>query len=64
MAATALLIIDVQQALCFGEVPAYAVKDVIANLNAVAARVRAAKQLVVLIQHESATGVLARDSAG
>ena len=64
MAATALLIIDVQQALCFGEVPAYAVKDVIANLNAVAARVRAAKQLVVLIQHESATGVLARDTAG
>lgn len=64
MAHTALLIIDVQQALCFGEVPAFAALDVISNLNTVATRVRAAEQLVVLIQHEAATGTLARDSLG
>ncbi len=64
MAETALLIIDVQQALCFGDVPAFAVREVISNLNSVATRVRAAQQLVVLVQHQSATGVLARDSAG
>ena len=60
--ATALLIIDVQQGLCQGdsggEVAAFESPQVIARINAVAAKVRAAGAPVIFIQHESKSGYL------
>lgn len=53
---TALLIIDVQQALCAGEYRAFDVDRVISRINLVAAKARRAGALVVLIQHESDGG--------
>ena len=61
---TALLIIDVQQALCFGEEAAFESERVIARINAVAERARAAGVPVVLIQHEEEDGALRFDSDG
>lgn len=49
---TALLIIDVQQELCFGSEAGYAIDSVLANINALSAQARAAGVPVVLIQHE------------
>lgn len=48
----ALLIIDVQRALCAGEWAAFEIDKVIARINAVAAQARAAGAPVILIQHE------------
>ena len=50
---TALLIIDVQQALCSGSNPAFEVDRVIDRINLVSRQARAAGALVVLIQHET-----------
>jgi nicotinamidase-related amidase len=61
---TALLVIDVQHALCFGEYAAFEAPRVIDRINQVAALVRAANQTVVFIQHESATGPLLHGSPG
>lgn len=61
---TALLIIDVQQALCRGEYAAWDIGRILANINAVAARARAAGAPVFLIQHDEPGGPLAADSAG
>jgi nicotinamidase-related amidase len=54
---SALLIIDVQHALCTGEYAAFDIERVIERINAVSAKARAAGAPVVLIQHEDA-GVL------
>lgn len=66
MSTTALLIIDVQQALCTGEYAAHEAQALIARINGLAARCRAAGQPVILIQHESADpqGLLAPGSPG
>lgn len=61
---SALLIIDVQEALCTGVYATHDASGVIARLNAVAARFRAAGALVVVVQHEAATGALARGEPG
>jgi nicotinamidase-related amidase len=61
---TALLIIDVQSALCVGEHAAFDAAAVIGRINAVAERVRAAAGTVVVIQHESADGAFAHGSPG
>lgn len=61
---TALLIIDVQQALCAGRYAAFDAGGVIARINAVARKVRAAGAPVVLIQHEEDDGPLQHGSAG
>ena len=50
---TALLIIDVQQALCSGSDAAFEVERVIDRINLVSQKVRAAGALVVVIQHET-----------
>ena len=50
---TALLIIDVQQALCSGEYEAFEAKRVIDRINVVSAMARKAGAPVVVIQHES-----------
>lgn len=50
---TALLIIDVQQALCTGEYAAFEAERVIDRINVVSRKARAAGAPVVVIQHES-----------
>jgi nicotinamidase-related amidase len=60
----ALLIIDVQQALCFGEFAAFEAPRVIERINEVAAKVRAAGRPVIVIQHESPEGPLRHGSPG
>ncbi|HKE95997.1 MAG TPA: cysteine hydrolase family protein [Povalibacter sp.] len=53
---TALLIIDVQSALCAGAWAAFDIDNVIARINAVSARARAAGVPVIIVQHEDASG--------
>jgi len=59
----ALLVIDVQQALCFGGQAAFESERVIDRINLLSARARQAGAPVIMIQHEDA-GMLARDSEG
>jgi nicotinamidase-related amidase len=61
---TALLIIDVQHALCTGEEAAFDIERVIERINAVTARARAAGAPVILIQHEEDSGLLQFDTKG
>jgi nicotinamidase-related amidase len=61
---SALLIIDVQQALCSGEWAAFEIDRVVDRINEVSARARAAGVPVVLIQHEEPEGPLQFDSEG
>jgi nicotinamidase-related amidase len=61
---TALLIIDVQQALCSGPWTAFDIHNVVARINAVSARAREAGAPVVLIQHEEGEGPMLHGSAG
>lgn len=55
---TALLIIDVQQALCSGQYKAFESERVIERINLVSRKARAAGLQVVVIQHESVGGPL------
>jgi nicotinamidase-related amidase len=61
---TALLIIDVQQALCHGEYAAWDIGRILGNINAVSTKARAAGAPVFLIQHDEPGGPLAADSEG
>jgi nicotinamidase-related amidase len=61
---SALLIIDVQQALCTGQYAAFEVDRVIERINEVSRRVRAAGLPVVVIQHETQNDPLAFESEG
>lgn len=61
---TAVLVIDVQQALCSGKYAAFDADGVIQRINSVTAKARAAAVPVVFIQHESQDGVLDHGSAG
>lgn len=61
---TALLIIDVQQALCSGEYECFEIKRVIDSINDLSARARQAGVAVVLIQHEEANSPLAHGAEG
>lgn len=60
----ALLIIDVQQALCSGKLEVFEAARVIDTVNRVAAKARAARALVVLIQHENDDGLFVYGSPG
>ena len=62
--ATALLIIDVQQALCAGEDECFEINRVIENINHLSIRARIAGVPVVFIQHEEADGPLVHNAAG
>jgi nicotinamidase-related amidase len=64
MSTAALLIIDVQQALSHGEYAAFEAERVIARINEVSARLRAAGAPVIVIQHEAPGGALAHGSEG
>lgn len=61
---TALLIIDVQRALCEGPYEVLDAPQVIGRINLVAAKCRAAGAPVVVIQHECEGDVLAYRSPG
>jgi nicotinamidase-related amidase len=63
-ARAALLVIDVQHALCGGEYACFEADRVIERINSVARRVRESGGLVILIQHESESGPLAHGSEG
>jgi nicotinamidase-related amidase len=55
---TAVLVIDVQQGLCEGEGKAFDCEGVIARINGVTRKARAAGAAVIFIQHESNSGYL------
>jgi nicotinamidase-related amidase len=61
---TALLIIDVQRALCSGEYQCHDIHHVIETINGLSARARKAGVPVVLIQHEEKDSPLAHDAEG
>jgi len=61
---TALLIIDVQHALCFGEYEAFEAKRVIERINVVSRKMREAGAPVVVIQHEAPDGPLEYGTEG
>lgn len=61
---TAILIIDVQRALCEGRWATHDAGGVIARLNLVTAKARHAGVVVVLVQHEAADGELTRTAPG
>jgi len=61
---SALLIIDVQHALCGGDDAAFDIDGVIKRINSVSARARAAGVPVILIQHEEADGPLQHGADG
>jgi nicotinamidase-related amidase len=61
---TALLIIDVQQALCSGPDAAFESGLVIERINLVSRQARAAGAPVIVIQHEADAGPLAHGAAG
>jgi nicotinamidase-related amidase len=61
---TALLIIDIQQAMCVGEYAMFDINAVIARVNALSAGARAAGLPVVLVQHEEDEGPMVAHSPG
>lgn len=61
---SALLIIDVQQALCSGQYQCFDIHRVIATINQLSTRAREAGVPVVLIQHEERDSSLAHGAEG
>lgn len=61
---TAVLVIDVQHALCTGAEAAYDFIGVIERINAVSAKARAIGALVIFVQHEEAEGAFKFGSDG
>lgn len=59
----ALLVIDVQQGLCDGATPPFELRAVIARINVLAAKARAAGAPVIFIQHEGKAGYLEHGTA-
>jgi len=60
----ALLIIDMQEALCSGRWAAHDIAGVVARVNTLAQAARATGAPVVFIQHEEAEGPMLADSPG
>jgi nicotinamidase-related amidase len=61
---TALLVIDMQRALCTGDEAAFDIERVTGRINGLSARARAAGVPVVLVQHEEGEGALQFGCAG
>jgi nicotinamidase-related amidase len=59
----AVVVIDVQQGLCDGQYAAYNSQAVIARINVVTKKARAAKMPIVLIQHITEIGFLQHGSS-
>lgn len=55
---TALLVIDMQQALCSGEEEAFDIKDVLKRVNMLVANAKIGSASVIFIQHEEDEGSL------
>ena len=53
---TAVLVIDVQQALCIGDEVAFDIIGVVERINTVGTKARAVGAPVVFVQHEEADG--------
>lgn len=64
MSRQALMVIDVQRALCEGPEAAFEADVVIARIDALAARARAAGCPVIFVQHEGTNGYLERGTEG
>lgn len=54
----ALLVIDIQHALCTGDEAAFDIGNIIVRVNGLIAKARAASAPVIVIQHEEADGAL------
>jgi nicotinamidase-related amidase len=61
---TALLVIDMQRALCAGEEAAFGIDQVLPRINALAAQARAAGVPIVFVQHEEQDGSLVHGTEG
>jgi nicotinamidase-related amidase len=61
---TALLIIDVQRALCAGEYECFEINRIIDTINGLSAKAREANIPVILIQHEEEGDLLKFNSEG
>jgi nicotinamidase-related amidase len=61
---TALIVIDVQRALCEGKYKAFDADGLVQRINAVSGKARQAGVPVVFVQHESEGPVMARDTDG
>jgi nicotinamidase-related amidase len=61
---SALLVIDVQKGLCTGRWACFDIDRVIANINSVAAKARAAGAPVIFIQHEADEDLLRFETEG
>ena len=61
---TALLVIDVQRGLCEGKYAVLDAPQVVERINVVSNKVREAKAIVVIIQHESKDELFAYKSEG
>ena len=61
---SAVLVVDVQNALCVGEWAAYDIEGVVQRINAVAAKARAVGAPVIFIQHEEEAGPLQFNTDG
>ena len=61
---TAVLVIDVQQGLCEREGQAFDTEGVIGRINRVTRKARNIGAVVVIVQHESASGTLQYQSPG
>lgn len=61
---TALLVIDVQQALCSGEYAAFDIENVIARINLLSQKARESNAPVIFVQHEENEGPLPFGGAG
>jgi len=59
---SALLVIDVQRGLCEGVQVSFESRDVIARINRLSARARAAGAPVVFVQHETRSGLFVHGS--
>jgi nicotinamidase-related amidase len=60
----ALLVIDVQEALCRGEYAVFDAQGLVGRVNAMASAARAAQAPVIFLQHESKGPLLRHGSAG
>lgn len=61
---TAVLVIDMQRALCTGSEEAWDIERVIANVNTIVTRARTRGLPVIMVQHEEDSGSLAYASEG
>jgi nicotinamidase-related amidase len=52
----AIIVVDVQKALCVGEGATYRAMDIISNINKVIAKARVAEVPIIFIQHETKDG--------